>query len=148
MSRATYSGLWPLLLLLLLTPLGCHRTPPEQRLHETVIALQAALEARDAAGTRDVLADDFVGPDGMDRDAAAAMARLVFLRHRNVAVSLGPMRTTLQDSHATVAFTALVTGGQGGLLPESGRIYHVRSGWRLEAGEWKLTSAQWEAATD
>lgn len=134
-----------LMLLLVAFAMSCARTPPEQRLREAVQTLQAAIEDRDPAAAQRLLADDFVGPDGMDRKGAGDLARLVFLRHRNVGVSLGPMQVALQDSHATVAFTAIVTGRQEGLLPEHGRLYHVESGWRLEAGDWKLTSAQWEA---
>lgn len=148
MSRSITTCCWLVLVLLLVAPLGCKRTPPELKLHEAVQALQASIEGRDAAATQRILADDFVGPDGMDGRDAGGLARLVILRHKNVGVTLGPMHVALQDAHATVAFTAVVTGGQGGLLPERGRIYNVESGWRLESGDWKLTSAQWKAAND
>lgn len=41
-------------------------------------------------------------------------------------------------------FTAALTGGSGGLLPESGQIYEVETGWRLDDGEWRLIQADWK----
>ena len=49
---------------------ACTRTPPEQRLREAMAGMQAAIEQRDAAALADHLAEDFVGPEGMDRDGA------------------------------------------------------------------------------
>ena len=33
--------------------------------------------------------------------------------------------------------------GNSRLLPESGQVYDVRSGWRLRDGEWRMTSIEW-----
>ena len=41
-------------------------------------------------------------------------------------------------------FDAAVTGGAGGLLPQSGQVYDVETGWRLEGGEWRLVNAEWQ----
>lgn len=137
---------WLALLLMASALASCQRAPPEQRLREAVQALQESIERRDAASMQDLLAEDFVGPDGIDRGGARRLAQAMHLRHRHIAVALGPMEVELQSRHATVAFTAMLTGGSGGLLPESGRLYNVRTGWRLEGDEWRLTSAQTDAA--
>ncbi len=132
------------LFLLLAIALGaCSRATPEARLRQAVEALGDAVEARDAEAIEDRLAEDFIGPDAMDRDAARRMAALMFLRYRDVGVTLGPARTEISGSHATVRFEALLTGGGGQLLPDSARAYQVESGWRLEDGEWRLTSVDW-----
>jgi hypothetical protein len=123
---------------------GCAQTTPEQQLRESIDDLQAAIDARDAGGLGDWLADDFIGPDGLDRQGAIRLARLSFLRYRDVGVRLGPLDVQMQPQHARVQFTAALTGGSGGLLPESARLYRVGTGWRLEDGEWRLTSAEWE----
>ena len=34
--------------------------------------------------------------------------------------------------------------GSGRLLPDAARLYSVETGWRLDDGEWRLTSATWE----
>ena len=125
---------------------ACARETPEQALRARVDALQAAIEARDPGDVRAVLADDFVGPGGMDRERAVRLAQVSFLRHREVGVAIaGPLRVRMQPRHATVAFDAALTGGSGRLLPDAARLYAVKTGWRLEDGEWRLTSATWEA---
>ena len=106
--------------------------------------LETAIEARDAGALEDVLAEDFAGPDGMDRTAARRLARVTFLRQRDVGVALGPLDMTISEGHATVRFTAALTGGSGGWIPDSGSLYRVETGWRLDGGEWRLVSATWE----
>ena len=122
---------------------GCARTAPEQALRETMSGLQAAIEARDADAVHELLADDFIGPEGLDREGARRLAHGMFLRYRGVGATIGPLEIRLQDQHATVRFDAVVTGGSGGLLPESGQAYDVETGWRMEDGEWRLVNAQW-----
>lgn len=138
---------WIVVLIMAIVVTGCDRSPPEERLREAVPSLQRAIEAGDAAGTRDWLADDFVGPDGLDPEGARRLVLLMHMRHRNVDIHLGPLQVELQDRHARVGFTALVTGGAGALLPEQGRLYNVRTGWRLEDEDWRLSSVDWSAAS-
>lgn len=90
------------------------------------------------------MASDFIGNDGIDRDAARRLATLYFMRDRDIGVTLGPLDITLQgDDRARVDSTAALTGGSGRWLPDSGGLYDVRSGWRLENGAWRLTSLEW-----
>lgn len=136
----------PVLLLFAGLLLACARTPPEQQLRETVAGLQSALDAGDADPITDRLAEDFIGPDGLDSEGAARLMGLWFRRYPDVDVRLGPLDIALQDQHARVRFTAALAGGSGGLLPESAQVYQVDTGWRLEDGQWLLTSADWKAA--
>lgn len=106
--------------------------------------LQAAIEARDASALQGYLAEDFIGPDGMDRAGARRIATLYLMRHDHVGVTIGPLDVSVQERHATGRFTAALTGGGGRLLPDSGQVYAVQTGWRLEGDEWKLTSAGWK----
>jgi len=123
---------------------ACRRAAPEQRLRDTVAELQQAIDGRDAKAVEAVLADDFVGNDGLDRVAVRRLAAAIFLQHREVAVRLGALDVVLTDAdHATVTFTAAVSGGSGGLLPDSAQIYDVRTGWRLQDGDWRMTTAEW-----
>ena len=122
---------------------ACTRTPPEEKLRTTIAGLQAAIEQRDGSALQDVIADDFIGPDGLDRDGARRMAQATFLRYRDVGVSLGPLDIDLREQHATVRFTAALTGGAG-MLPDSGQLYDIETGWRLDDGEWQLVNAGWK----
>lgn len=122
---------------------GCARSTPEQALRRELSALQSAIEARDARRLRDFLADDFVGNDGLDRDGARRMAAVVFMRNRDIGTTVGPLDIVVQGEHATVRCAAVLTGGDGGLLPRSGSAYSVVSGWRVQDGSWKMTSIEW-----
>lgn len=121
---------------------GCSRPPPEQALRETIAAMEAAAEARDSEALVEHLAEDFGGPDGMDRDMFRRYLALIWLRNRDVGVTLGPLDVELMGDRAKVGFTAAARGGEG-LLPDRAEVYQVETGWRLENGDWKLISADW-----
>lgn len=137
-----------LLALVLLLPVACGQRPdPEQALRETVSALEQAMNERDAAAIGARLATDFAGPDGMDAQQARRLAGGLFLRYRTTRVQLSSPKVTLHGSdRATVELQAVLMGGGEGLLPESGQLYAVTSGWRMEQGEWRLLHASWTAA--
>ena len=122
---------------------GCASDRSEQALRASVAGLQTALGARDASTIEQTLAEDFIGPDGLDRQGARRMAQLAFLRHQQVSATLSPLEVTMQDKYAMVKFTAVLTGATGGWLSKTGQLYAVETGWRLQDGEWKLTSAKW-----
>ncbi len=125
---------------------ACARTPPEQALRDTIAQLQRDIGARDADAVTSVLAEDFVGNEGMDRRGARQLAAGTFLRYREVGAKLGPLQVEMQgDRHATVRFTAAISGGAG-LVPQEGQVYQVATGWRLVDGDWMLTSADWTPA--
>jgi len=129
--------------LALLLATSCARKPPEQALRETIAELGAAVERRDAAALQDHLASDFIGPEGLDQEGARRLAQVWFLRYRDVGATFGPLDVTMQEHHATVRFTAALTGGAGGLLPQAGQLYEVESGWRRAGDDWQLVSVQW-----
>jgi ketosteroid isomerase-like protein len=123
---------------------GCAKEPEEEALRDTVAALEAAVERRDADGVEELLAEDFIGEGGLDRSGAQRLAALMFLRHREVRTTLGPLEVEMQGTRASVRFTAVVTGGGPRALPDAARVYRVETGWRFEGGEWLLSSADWE----
>lgn len=131
--------------ILLLALAACSREAPEQAVRKQVEALQAAIDTRDAGAVHGLLADDFVGNDGMDKRGARQLAAAVFLRHREVGAKVGPVAVELRgDREAIARFSVLATGGAGGLLPDSGQLYQVETGWRLVDGDWKLLNASWK----
>jgi hypothetical protein len=144
MEPGTWTGVRITLLAgLLLLAAACQRTPPEEALRARMSALESAIDARDAGALHDLIADDFIGPGGMDGTGARRLAQGLFLRYRDIGTRLGPLDVQVQEQHATVRFDAIVTGGAGSLLPDSGQVYDVRTAWRLEGGEWVLVSAEW-----
>ena len=123
---------------------GCAREAPEQALREQVARLQQAIDARDAGDVQVLLDREFVGNEGMDRDAARRLAASTFLRYRDVGARFGPLSVELRgEADAVVRFSVLATGGSGALLPQDGQVFDVQSGWRLVDGEWRLRNARW-----
>src|SRR3954462_4896300 len=77
---------------------ACRRTGPEQQLRGDVAQLQAAVQARDLSSVRATLADDFVGPEGMDRSAAVRLAQVAFLQNQRINAAFGPLQVMLLPS--------------------------------------------------
>ncbi|HTA65483.1 MAG TPA: hypothetical protein VK753_08260 [Xanthomonadaceae bacterium] len=130
---------------------GCHHTPAEQQIRDTITAMQKAGERHDIDGIVAPLSDDFIG--GGDEEAGPFDRRdfkrfLTFVQMReggSVHTTIGAMTVALQGTdHATANFDVLVTGG-GGLLPRDGQVEDVHTGWRLDSGRWKMISAEWKA---
>jgi len=133
-----------IVLLLCAIAAGCTRTPPEHALREAFDDLHQAIEDRDAGNVAALLAEDFIGPGGLDRDGARRLAALHFMRHGNVGVLPGPLEIELSDTHARVRFGVVLAGGSGGrVLPDRARAWHVDTGWRREDNAWLMTSAEW-----
>lgn len=131
-------------LLLAIVLAGCSGDSPEQAVRQQVDALQAAIDTRNAGDIEDLLAEDFVGNEGLDRRGARQLAAAMFLRHREVAAKVGPVSVELRgEGDAIARFSVLATGGSGGLLPEQGQVYQFETGWRRVDGEWMLLTASW-----
>ena len=123
------------------------RTPPEQAVRQQIEAMQAAIDARDAGAVDDLLADDFIGEDGLDRQGARATPRRgpvpAVSRHLGEARS-GDGRTARASAMPSrVSTCARDRRLRRPILPDSGQAYQVETGWRLVDGEWKLLSASW-----
>ena len=124
---------------------ACHRTPDEQRIRESIAAMQKAIEGGQPREFMSYIAGDFTGNDGtVDRDGLANILRVEVLRSEKAGVTLGPIDVELQGDRAIVHVTATLTGSSGGLLPERGSIYAITSGWRKEAAEWRCYNASWQ----
>lgn len=141
--RHAWRRLGPTVLLAAGLLASCQRPAPEQALREAAASLQQAVEQRDAGELADMLAADFIGPDGLDRDGARRLGQGMFLRYRDVGVTLGRLDIAIDGDRATLHCSAVLTGGHDALLPDSGQVYQVSTGWRLEDGDWRLNSIDW-----
>lgn len=137
------TGKWGWLVMLVLIVAACSRAPDQDRLRERINQMQADVQARRVDAVVQVLADDFTGNSGMDRRAVERMLRLQLLRNQRIDVVLGPLDVDVDGAHARVRFTVAMAGGQGGYLPDSGRITRVSTHWRHDAGDWQLYRASW-----
>ncbi len=92
----------------------------------------------------DAVSNDFVGNQGMDHAALRNLLRAQMLGKSRIGVTSGPVQIELHGEKATVAFSAVLTGGRGRLMPDSTQSYSITSGWRLEQGQWRVYYADWE----
>ncbi len=134
-------GWWLLAGLLLVS--SCSRTSAEQRLRERLDAMRVAVQQRQVSTVVDMVAADFAGNDGLDRDGLRRLLQVQALAHAQIGASVGPVEVELQGDRATARFSVLLTGGSGRLLPDRAQAYAVVSGWREQDGEWQLYYAQW-----
>ena len=125
---------------------SCSRTPPETRLRERVAQMQSALESREISSFMGGAAVDFSGESELDRRGLHNFLRVQVLRHAAIGLTLGPLDVRLHGERATVNFSVMATGGQGGLLPDSARPWIVRSDWRDGPDGWQVFRAEWEPA--
>lgn len=129
--------------LALLLVAGCAKDDATTALRRQAERAVAGVSERDHGEIMAVLADDFGGPDGMDREAASRMARLYFLRFRDVSLLPGPLDVTVSEARGSVSFVAVLAGGHGGLLPEQAQAWRVTTGWRRDDGNWRIIAAEW-----
>ena len=134
--------------LVLLVPVlcACSRSSDEERIRQTMAAMQKAMEERSPRAFMVHVSDDFIGNDdpGFDRNALLNLLRVEVLRNDEVSVLLGPIDVDLQGDRASVHVTATITGGKGSLLPERGAVYDITSGWRRDGREWICYSGRWK----
>lgn len=136
--------LLPAMLAAVLAATGCSRPPPEERLRASLAGMQQALADREPGRFMEHVAADFVGNNGVDREALQQMVRAQLLLNQRVDVVTGPAQVELRGDGATVGFSAVVAGGSGRLLPERGGSWQLSTGWREEDGHWRLHYARWE----
>ena len=132
---------------MMLLPLfgACRHTPDEQRIRESIAAMQQAVESGQPRDFIGYVSNDFTGNDGtVDRAGLQNILRVEVLRNEHAGVTLGPIDIDVQSDRATVRVTATLTGGSGGLLPERASVYAITSGWRREGNDWRCYNAAWE----
>lgn len=92
-----------------------------------------------------LLTQDFAGQEGRyDKQMLRRLLMAIRMRHSDVSVSRVSTEFQMGESFATVKMKLLLTGGSGGIVPESGRLMDLETRWRVEDGAWRLTAAEWD----
>lgn len=117
----------------------------EQQIIATLRDMEVAAEAGEHFEFMTFVADTFQGQLGsMDRQAFHRFMIFQINQHRRLQAQFFPIRVRETGAEqASADFNLLVTGG-GGLLPESGQVFAVRTDWSRDGGDWLLTRADWE----
>lgn len=126
---------------------ACSADPTEQALIAAIDRLEAAGEARDVDGFMDNVGDDFAGNGTeLDQQGLERYLRLLAMRHQAIGVTRAATQVQISGDRAVVKMQLLLTGGAGGLLPESGQLLDTESTWRFVKGDWQLAGARWKPA--
>lgn len=125
---------------------ACGREPPEQRLRQTIAAMQESVESGEPGEFMDAVSADFVGNDGLDRAGLERLLKAQLLLNSKLAIQSGPVSVELVGDTAMVRFSVLLAGGNNALLPERAQLQEVVSGWRERDGQWQIYSANWKPA--
>ena len=126
----------------LLVIAGCGREDAELAVRRQVQASIDALAEHEHGAFMDTVADDFVGPEAMDRQGASQMARWYFLRFRQIRLIAGPLSVEVANNRARVSFSAVLAGGDG-LLPNQAQAWQIDSAWRLVGDDWRMIALEW-----
>ena len=118
--------------------------PDEAALRATLDAMETAGEARNVDDFMAHVAEDFAGPDeAPDARSLQRFLRVLVLRTQAIDVVRSSTEVQMFEGRAEVQTRLLIQADTGGLFSE-GRPILARTGWRIDAGEWKLIRAQWE----
>ncbi len=125
---------------------ACSRSDPEKELRSAVDKMQAAIEAKDASGFLEHVAEDFTRESGsFDKKEARRMLAGVFLTNQSIKVVTTVRDIKIEGQRATAQITVLATGSSG-LLPERGQSWAFTTNWRRESGRWRVFNAEWKEA--
>lgn len=124
---------------------GC-RDEPLAALESAADQLQANLDDKATVSALEQLHLQFHARDNLDRDWAARTMALLFLRHRQVEVVVMARHCELDSTYSERGHcrAQVALAGAENLLPDSARLYSVRSEWWLEGGDWQLARLDWE----
>lgn len=137
------------MLLSLLGLAGCSRPAPDDAIAAAIHEMADALGNRQASVIRNRLAEDFEllqyeGRTRMNRDETRRTLAGLLLRYPDIRVVITQVSVVpdgVREDLAEARFNALVTGGQGGLLPEQGQLFRVHSDWQYLDGDWRVIRA-------
>ena len=123
---------------------ACSHPPDETRIRETIEAMRASAEARNASGVLDHVGNDFTGQNGeIDRAGLARTLKLEFLRKDGFDVSIGSIAIEVSGDRAKATFDMTVGDASRRWLPSGRATFEVVSGWRRDGSDWVCYNATW-----
>jgi hypothetical protein len=120
----------------------------EEQIEANIAAMEAAGEAGERGAFMDHVADGFEAQEGrMTREDFRRFLFLQLNQQRRLRAQLFPITVETRGPNlAEARFSVLLTGG-GGLIPDEGELFSVRTEWVLEGGDWLLWRADWTPVT-
>ncbi|MCW8964986.1 MAG: hypothetical protein OQL16_14410 [Gammaproteobacteria bacterium] len=132
------------LLLALLT--ACSQPPVEEAIRNNMQIIQTAIEEKDRSEVLSYLTEDFTGNQHINKEEAGKMLIAKFLLHNKITITVLKTEITPHPGYNFVAngkHSVVVTGADR-LVPDSARVYEVKSHWELKDDDWMLARLTWE----
>jgi len=129
--------------MLCLLGVACSRTPDDEAIRAAISAGAASVEAHRGKEVLDLVADDFVGNEGIDRAELANLLRAQMLAANAIGVRTGSVEVELHGDRAVARFEALITDSSGRWIADRAATVHFETGWRREGREWRCYNAKW-----
>ncbi len=116
---------------------------------KTIVTVQKAAEEKDIRKIIDNLSKSYLDSAGNDYNGIKGLLLAYFFRHPKIHVFIPDITVTIDDSRASAAFQAVLTGGSKteavtDLFPESMGMYEFDVSFVKESGDWKVISARWK----
>lgn len=129
--------------LLCLLGVACSRTPDDEAIRAAISAGAASVEAHRGKEVLDLVTDDFIGNEGVDRSEFANLLRAQMLAANSIGVRMGSVEVELHGDRAIARFDADVTDSSGRWIADRAATLHVETGWRREGRTWRCYNAKW-----
>ena len=136
---------WILTIGCLLCLVSCARTPDDEAIRAAIATGATALEAHQGKDVLDLVSDDFVGNDGIDRAGLANVLRAHLLGANSLGVHVGGIDVQLHGDRAVASFDATITDSSGRWIPDRMETLHFETGWRREGSTWRCYNAKWSS---
>jgi hypothetical protein len=134
-----------LIILSCLLSVACSRQPDDEAIRAAITAGAASVEAHRGKDVLDMVADDFVGNDGIDRAGLANLLRAQMLGANAIGVRIGSVAVELHGDRAVARFDADVTDSSGRWIADRAATVHFETGWRREGRQWRCYNAKWSS---
>jgi ketosteroid isomerase-like protein len=126
---------------------ACSKTPSEKALRDTIAAMQAAVEKKDASAFMQHVSENVrvTSPDTgeLDRQGMRRTLSGILLAYPNINTGATIRELTINGSNAQTTVEVL-SGGGAGALPDAVRHFSFNLSWAHDGSMWKLTRATWE----
>lgn len=134
-------------LVVMLYLVACGKTPDNEMIAQHIATMQEAVEANDFSEIENFLHKGFIANNRLEAKEVNQLLRMYSLQHRKIDVTIVASNTTINPTfpdRAETIMSVVVTGSSGGLLPSDGSVRTVKAEWMKQAGDWLVTSAEWE----
>jgi hypothetical protein len=139
--------------LTLAAPMACRRRSPEERVRDTIAALERGVEDEDLKAIRKLVSERYRDAEQQDRAAALALLQMYFARSPNThlltrvaAVDIEPGAGYPAHATVVVAMASFPIENADDAVRANADVFRFDLTLVEEGGQWVVTGAAWQAA--